>query len=344
VLLGEGDGTFWAPRTAPVGDQPDAAVVADFNGDGTADLAVANVLSADISVVLRNADGTFQPQRRVGAGPYPSSIVAADLNGDEMPDLAATASGGTLVWRIGQGDGTFQAVQTVAGVGDHVAAGDLNRDGRVDLVTANGGSDDVSVFLANADGSLQLQQRFAVGDAPAYVRVVDVDGDGRLDLLAVNRLSNDVSLRLGNGDGTFGAQRRMTVGAGPGWVSAGDLDRDGALDLVVGSDSQSSNNYDLSILMGNGDGTFDPERRLPYGDLPLFGTVTDADGDGIQDLLVASYGFSVLSGRGDGTFETPKLFSVGGWVQTVADVDGNGHPDVVVTSDRRDEVIVLTHR
>lgn len=343
VLLGEGDGTFWAPRTAPVGDQPDSAVVADFNGDGAADLAVANVLTADISVLLRNADGTFQTQRRVSAGSYPSSLVAADINGDHVADLAETASG-ALVWRIGQGDGTFQAVRTVANSGDHVAAGDLDRDGRADLVTAKAGSDQVAVFLANADGSLRAPLLLPAGDAPVYVRIVDVNGDDRLDLLAVNRLSNDVSLLLGNGDGTFGVQRRMAVGVAPGWLAAGDLDRDGALDLVVGSDSQSSNNYELSILMGNGDGTFDPERRLPYGDLPLFGAVTDADGDGIPDLLIASYGFSVLSGKGDGTFQAPKVFSALGWVQAVADVDGNGQPDVVVTSDSRDEVIVLTHR
>jgi hypothetical protein len=338
VLLGEGDGTFWAPRTAPAGDQPDSAAVADFNGDGTPDLAVANVLSGDFSVLLRNADGTFQPQRRFGAGPYPGSLTAADINGDGVPDLAATASG-TLVWRIGLGDGTFQATRAtaVSGTPEDVAAGDFNRDGRADLVTANVQSDDVSVFLGNADGSLQPQQRLPAGDAPVQTGIVDLDGDGRLDLVAVNTLSNDLSVRLGNGDGTFGAQQRFSAGPVPRWVAAGDLDQDGALDLVVGCD------YSLSILMGRGDGSFDPERRLPY-DLTHFGAVTDADGDGIPDLLAGNLSFSVLSGKGDGTFLAPKFFSAGGWIQAVADLDGNGQPDVVVTSDRRDEVIVLMHR
>jgi hypothetical protein len=339
VLLGEGDGTFWAPQTATVGDGPETVAVADFNGDGTPDLAVANVLSADISVLLRNDDGTFQPQQRIGAGLFPSSVSAADVNGDGVPDLAATSLG-SILWRIGQGDGTFAALRTVAVSGgpEAVTAADFNRDGRADLVTANGSSDDITVFLGNADGSLQPEQRLPAGDFPVRLGILDLDGDGSLDLVAVNHLSNDLSVRLGHGDGTFGAQQRLAVAPVPKWVSGGDLDQDGALDLVVGSD------YKLSILMGRGDGTFDPERRLPYDNLPLFGAVTDSDGDGIPDLLVGSEDFSVLPGRGDGTFLPPKSFSAGGWVRAVEDLDGDGDLDVVVLNESRDEVIVLMHR
>ena len=97
-------------------------------------------------------------------------------------------------------------------VPESVAIADLNGDGSLDLVTANRGSDDVSVLLGNGDGTFQAAQAFAAGDGPRSVAIADLDGDGVADLVTANRLSDDVSVLLGNGDGTFQAAQPFAAG------------------------------------------------------------------------------------------------------------------------------------
>jgi hypothetical protein len=114
---------------------------------------------------------------------------------------------------------------------------DVNGDGRLDVVTANPGSSDVSVLLGNGDGTFQTPQRFAVGGGPVSVAVADVNGDGRLDLVTANAYgtngAGDVSVLLGAGDGTFQAEQRFGAGFNPSSVAVADVNGDGRLDLVT---------------------------------------------------------------------------------------------------------------
>jgi hypothetical protein len=131
VLLGNGDGTFQAARSFAAGDRPVSVAVGDFNGDGRADLAVADYYGG-VSVLLGNGDGTFQAARGFAAGTYPSSVAVGDFDGDGLPDLAvANAQSNTVSVLLGNGDGSFQAARSfAAGISPQaVAVGDFNGDG-----------------------------------------------------------------------------------------------------------------------------------------------------------------------------------------------------------------------
>jgi len=126
-----------------------------------------------------------------------------------------------------------------------VAIGDLDGDGFLDLVTANWGSDDVSVLLGAGDGTFGAAATFAAGHFPRSVAIDDLDGDGFLDLVTANSDSNDVSVLLGAGDGTFGAAATFTAGYGAYSVAIDDLDGDGFLDLVTANAASN----DVSVLI-----------------------------------------------------------------------------------------------
>src|SRR2546429_2044453 len=149
VLLGKGEGTFQSAVSFGVGAVPLSVAAGDFNGDGKADLAVANERTDNVSVLLGKGDGTFQAAVNYGAGAYPCSVAVGDFNGDGKPDLADANFGSTNELVIlGNGDGTFQDAVSYAngGLGPHsVAVGDFNGDGKADMVVANAGSGNVAV-------------------------------------------------------------------------------------------------------------------------------------------------------------------------------------------------------
>ncbi len=184
VLLGNGDGSFQAPRNFPAGGyEPSSVAVGDFNGDGRLDLAIANISSNDVSVMLGNGDGSFQAARNFPAGNYASSVAVGDFNGDGRPDLAVAISlfpGGVAVL-LGNGDGSFQAPRTFDAGNPHgfVAVADFNGDGLLDLAVSSLGTypeyrdGSVSILLGTGDGSFQAPRPFPVGRASGSVAVGD---------------------------------------------------------------------------------------------------------------------------------------------------------------------------
>ena len=320
VLLGNGDGTFQSPITYAVGSLPEAIVAGDFNGDGRTDLAIANEGDGTVSVLLGNGDGTFQPQVQAGnpAGPAPTSVVAGDFTGNGRTDLAVADSGDNEVSiLLANGDGTFQPPVTYA-VGSYpfsIVAGDFNGDGRTDLAVANLGDNTVSVLLGNGDGTFQPQVTYAVGSYPDAIVAGDFTGDGHLDLAVANSDDNTVSVLLGNGDGTFQPQVTYPVGADPDAIVAGDFTGDGRIDLAVVYQGTYPNYYGtVSVLLGNGDGTFQPQVTYAVGAEPDAIVAGDFTGDGRTDLAVANLDdstVSVLLGNGDGTFQPQVTYAVG---------------------------------
>jgi hypothetical protein len=210
--------------------------------------------------------------------------------------------------------------------------GDVNGDGKIDLVSANLYSNSVSVLLGNGDGAFQGQRTFATRNSPRFVAVGDVNADGKADLAVANESSNSVSVLLGNGDGTFQAQRTYAAGALPQSVAIGDVNGDGPPDLVVAANTSGS----VGVLLGNGNGTFQAQKTFAAG-VPSGVTLGDVNGDGHPDIVATDYNgdsVSVLLGIGDGTFEPRRIFATRSSPRAVvvADLNGDGQLDIVANT------------
>jgi hypothetical protein len=257
VLLGNGDGTFQPATVFPAGGYgPSSIAIADFNGDGKADLAVANVGSGvgnagNVSVLLGNGDGTFQTATSYLGGSLPSFVAVSDVNGDGDPDLLVGQSTGVSVL-LGNGDGSFRVGASYAVGGSFpssIAVGDFNGDGKPDMAAT--GSGYVYVLVGNGDGTFQSAAPFAAGADPVSVAVGDFNGDGKTDLAVANSQSDNVSVLLGNGNGTFQTAVNYAAGSGPDTVVVGDFNGDGVADLALVSDFSSN----VSVLIGAGPGS-----------------------------------------------------------------------------------------
>src|SRR5207249_4538255 len=230
-----------------------------------------------------------------------------------------------------------------------VALGDVNGDGKLDLVTANYGANSVTVLLGNRDGTFTAAagSPVAVGSCPYSVAVGDVNGDGKLDLTTVNSGSNNVTVLLGNGDGTFTAPGGSpAVGSNSVFGALGDVNGDGKLDLVTAN--YGSNN--VTVLLGNGNGTFTAASGSPVtvGFAPNSVALGDVNGDGKLDLVVAngdSNTLTVMLGIGDGTFTaaagSPVAVGSGPHSVALGDLNGDGKLDLVAANSLSINVTVL---
>jgi hypothetical protein len=368
VLLGNGDGTFRIATNFANGSYPQTLVLGDFNGDGKPDLAVQT--DAGVSILLGRGDGSFNAAFTYDdANVLPSSLAVGDFNGDGKPDLvlaSPTNNGGiSISVLLGKGDGTFEApINTVDGLDTlgelaGVAVGDLNGDGKPDLAVVGAGGG-VRVLLGKGNGTFQLPIHYAAGSYSASVAMGDFNGDGNPDLVAatsgIKSHSPGVSVLLNNGDGGFQAAINYTAGAvnccsdpGPVSVAVGDFNGDGKPDLAVANVGEGHTNGTISVLLGNGDGTF--QRAVTYntGNVPLSVTVSDFNGDGKPDLAVLadpyygdSHNLCILLGKGDGTFEPAvKYEGPPNGPVCVADFNGDGKPDLVASDDFNSAVSVL---
>jgi len=355
VLLGDGDGTFQRPATYSTG--PGATngnfglAVADVNGDGKPDIVATTVpdditAAGSLSVLLNNGDGTFGSPTLYTVGHTPTSVAIADVNGDGKPDLIVGNYGdgdyghNNIGVLLGNGNGTFQTQveYPTAGGGDNpfsIAVGDLNGDGKLDVVTTNNHDDSVSVLLGNGDGSFQAPISYAAGNGPDYVTIGDVNGDGIPDLFVVdeNSNTNTVAVLLGKGDGTFGSPTLYNApGANFGGAIA-DINGDGKPDLIAGTE--------VNILLGKGDGTFDPGIPVSGGANRI--AAADLTGNGKTDIVSTIPGGVVVQENTTGlTTETYDVNltvgtgTVNGWIQT------DGHLGVLSLANILDSSLTLT--
>ena len=146
-----------------------------------------------------------------------------------------------------------------------VTLGDVDGDGKLDIVTANQNSTNVSVLLGIGNGNFGAQANFATGSNPISVTLGDVNADGKLDIITANQNSTNVSVLLGIGNGNFGAQANFATGNTPRSVTLGDVNADGRLDIITANASDSN----ASVLLGIGDGTFQTQATFATGTSPI---------------------------------------------------------------------------
>lgn len=264
---------------------------------------------------------------------FESSVAVGDVNGDGKSDLLTAGFSslddgyGEVGVLLATGNGGFLSFATYFSGGmfpSAIATGDVNGDGRLDVVVSN--YQNIGVLLGNGDGTFQTVRTF--GSGANAVALADINGDGKLDLLLATH--NTAEVRLGNGDGTFqAAQNYVSSGYA---IAAADVNGDGKLDMIMAGDG-------IDVLLGNGDGTFQSAQVYPSGGNGANSIrVADLNGDGKPDLVVANLASSnvgVLLGNGDGTFQAVQTYDSGGneaVTIVVGDLNGDGKPDLAVAN------------
>jgi hypothetical protein len=352
IFLGNGDGTFQSQGVFPSGSCPLWMTVVDINKDGIQDLVVTDHDSNTVSVIFGNGDGSFQPPVQYPTGVTPLAVVISDFNGDGALDMAvANATDMTVSVLLGNGDGTFQPHKDYAAGATILALdlGDVNGDGKADLITANYSTNSIGVFVGNGDGTFLPHVDYPTGTRPNAVTVVDINKDGKLDLVTSNydNTTSSISILMGNGTGSFPTHVELAVGPtpkGPYSAIPGDVNGDGKLDLVTANGQGDS----VSVLLGNGDGTFQAHVEYPVPGEAKAVSVADLNADGAPDLAVPNSHntLSILLNSG-GTFLKMKSSlnpsKVGQAVtftaQVTASIAGVGSPTGSVTF--RDGTTVL---
>jgi hypothetical protein len=370
--------SFATQKTFAVGGGPLAVAAADLNGDGKADLIVANGNDNTVSVLLNTtapgaATPSFAAQKTFAVGSGPIAVATADLNGDGKSDLIVANGNDNTVSVLldttapGATTPSFATQQTFA-VGflpQSVTAADLNGDGKPDLIVANEGGNTVSVLLnvtapGSATASFASQQAFGTGTEPIAVVAADVNGDGKPDLIVANLNDDTASVLLnttapGAATPSFATQQIFATGTEPFSVVATSVNSDGKSDLVfanLGDDT-------VSVLLNTSPApatTFDSnsfatQQSFAVGNNPLSQTTADLNGDGQSDLIVTNENDNTVSvlrnttapGAVAPSFATQQTFATGNEPHSVttADINGDGKPDLVVANYNDNTVSVM---
>jgi len=287
----------------------------------------------------------------------PPYVIAADVNGDGKPDLISanigggTGGTGTLTVMTNDGSGGF-ALDTTLDVGNFalcVVAADVNGDGKLDLISADFGTNTLTVWTNNGNG-FGYNSTLTVGSGPCALVAADVNGDGQVDLICANAIDGTLTVLTNNGNVGFGLYAMLPVGASassyPVSVAVADVNGDGKPDLI----SANSNDGTLTVLTNNGNGGFGLNATLTVGSAPSSVIAVDVNGDGKPDLISANANdgtLTVLTNNGDGSFSLDATLNVGlssgsSPENVVAvDVNGDGKLDLVSADFGDDTLTVL---
>jgi hypothetical protein len=333
----------------PVGANPYSIASTDFNGDGIADLAVANWGGSSVSVLLGTGTGTFGAATNFAVGTNPRSILTADFNADGKKDFA-TANDGTnnVSIRLGNGTGGFGATTNfvVAPAPEGITKGDFNGDGITDLATANYGSVNTSILTGTGTGSFTGPVNYAAGAGcfPSGICTADFNADAKADIVMVSSSFANLSRITGNGLGGFAAPASYgTGGTGAYQLATADFNGDGKPDLAI----PNAFNNTVSRLSGSGGGAFGAAVTYAAGSFPYCLTTADFNLDAKVDLAVANYSsndVSVLMGMGTGAFCAAVNFaSLANSPTSVcsADFNGDGLPDLAVSNNNSNNISIL---
>jgi hypothetical protein len=354
LLFGNGDATF-SPMIS-TGTDPRGTAAADFDGDGRTDLAVTNQFSNDVAVLINQGGGRYRHDASYAAGSQPVLVLAVDVTGDGVTDLV-TATEDFLEPGVqvlaGIRDGSFVPAVPQVGMHDDVRwmdAADLDGNGSIDLVYSRDGNPGLIVSFNDGSGGFSPDLLLSTEIDLAGVAVADATGDGLPDLIVGRNSFPAQILVFPNTGGAFGAPI-ATVLADPGMAAlrVADLDDNGTADIVTVGGGYNR----LRVLLGAGDGTFGSETAYVTGSTSVDVALGDFDGDGLQDVITANQNqnfndssVSVFLGQGGVSFgpETPLTMGKETSNVTVADLDGDGVDDAVVSVTDSNHVALLFSR
>ncbi len=321
----EGSGGV-STATGAVGQLPIGIAVGDFNGDGNLDASTANYGPTggdSVSVLLGTGTGAFSSTTTLAlpAGTNPFDIATGKFDGsNNLSIVTGNFNGQSVSVLIGNGDGTFKAPLTLpakdSANGLHkiqsVTTGDVNTDNNLDIVAASGDGT-YTVFLGNGNGTFQALPSKSALTAILGVEIANVDtGTGPKPALIVSAYAAEkIGVLPGNGDGTFKDPIFTLVnGVNNQFLATGDFNKDNKIDVATSN----TNSNNVSVLLGNGNGTFSLATTFAVGTKPEGIAVADIDKDGNLDLAVANLGSntgSILLGTGAGSFGPAQSIASG---------------------------------
>jgi len=360
VLLSNGDGTYQPAATVTVGNNPVSVAVGDFNGDGKPDLAVANAGSNTISVLIGKGDGTFQAPVSYAVGTNPVGVFAGVFTSSGHQDLVVSNSGAftsggssSISFLKGNGNGTFQTATSFSSGGSNplgMAMGDFNGDGKLDIAVANSnisgaGAANVAVLLGNGNGTFQAPVTYTAATQPFLIVAQDLNKDGKPDLVMTDMDKSDsnvwVLINKADGTGAFKPAVAVPAGGRTQGIAVGDFNKDGDVDLAVTAGGSGG----FSIILGNGDGTFQAPRTFSIS-RPQDLVAMDLNQDGNLDLAIVqdlrnsassnvNGDVAILLGNGNGTFQnTAGTYSLNGGSPaeiTTGHFTSSGNTDLAVS-------------
>ncbi len=309
---------------------------ADFNADGALDLMVEG--APGVVVLFGVGDGSFGASPlTLTAGTDPVSGAIADLNGDGVPDIAITDfSSDNISVFLGDVSGGFGPKRDVPMGGyprsHSLAFGDLDRDGKLDMVVTRPNSGSVSVLRGVGDGTFDISTSVQVPGSPWQLVMADLNRDGSPDVI-VTDLSGYLRVLLNNGAGELTLSGSYSVGTGLAGIATDDLNRDGKADVVVALRHSDF----LSVFLGNGNGSLAPRRDYPTSGGPIQIAIADLNGDGLLDVASANEDLndaSILFGDGAGALGARIDVAAGFLPYGIAagDFDNDLRTDLVVAN------------
>ncbi|HUJ32708.1 MAG TPA: VCBS repeat-containing protein, partial [Candidatus Acidoferrum sp.] len=352
-------------KVIPVGKGPAPIAIADVNHDGKPDIIAANTDDQTISVLLGDGKRNFAPApgSPFACGKGPNDIAATDMNGDGNLDLVIANTGTPyLTILLGDGKGGFKpSPHSPFATESHphvhgVAVADFTGDGKPDVATDSWGRDEILMMPGDGEGNLILPgTAFHTGKRPYQrLRSADFNKDGNPDIVTTDLGGNTVTILLGDGKGGFRGAPGSPFPAGvyPWGVAIDDLNKDGNLDLAVipyDAEIHDPKQLGVSVLFGDGKGSF---ATMPGSPLSLVGcagpdrvATGDINGDGFRDIVVSCAQNDKLFfflGAKNGAYQVSTRGVPTGWSGlAIADLDGDGKDDIVVSNNSAGTITVL---
>ena len=314
-----------------------AITSADFNGDGVADLAVANANLTSVSVMINKGNGLFELKVEYNLGYTSRDIISPDLNNDGWPDLALaneTSDKISVMLNDGYGNFNLSGNYDVGVKPQSLSTSDFNGDGYLDIAVSNYTSNTLTVLMNSGNGTFPDTVNYAVGTSPSCVTTADLNDDGFVDIAmgVWDNADRKVSIFWNNGDGFFSDRSDYFINSNSGYITSQDLNLDGMTDLVVMDISSN-----IKLMFNNGDGTFNADTYCTRDGGAGSIVTSDLNNDGWPDLTVSNENYDYISiymNNQNGTFadsvnymtpERPRGM-------TASDLNGDGNIDLAVAN------------